>query len=131
MKTTFVYRIVDRDPYLVKIDKGSPDALEFHIPDTDNAILRVGDIATKMEDGVGRVKLSDLPEGKFTPEVIFSDKSVWLYPISYSLGIVSVAEVEDICAMLGARALASLGRIDALEGEVAKLNDAVYGKAIF
>ena len=131
MKTTFVYRIVDRDPYLVKIDKGSPDALEFRIPDTDNAILRVGDIATKMEDGVGRVKLSDLPEGKFTPEVIFSDKSVWLYPISYSLGIVSVAEVEDICAMLGARALASLGRIDVLEGEVAKLNDAVYGKAIF
>ncbi len=131
MKTTFVYRIVDRDPYLIEIGKGSPDMLEFRIPDTDGALLRVGDIAVKMEDGMGRVKLSDLSEGKFTPEVIFNDKSVWLYPISYSLGIVSLAEVDGICAALGARAIASLGRIDALEGDVAKLNDAVYGKAIF
>lgn len=131
MKTTFIYRIVDRDPYLIGIDTGSPDVLEFHIPDTEGALLRVGDIAVKMDDGVGRVKLSDLPEGKYTPEVILNDKSVWLYPISYSLGIVSVTEAEKICATLGARALISLGRIDALESEVAKLNDAVYGKAIF
>ena len=131
MRTTFIYRLVDREPYLTEITKGNPDVLEFRITDTAGALLRVGDIAVKMEDGVGRVKLSDLQEGKYTPEVIFNDKSVWLYPISYSLGIVSVAEADGICADLGARALASLNRIDALESEVAKLNDAVYGKAIF
>ena len=131
MKTIFIYRIVERDPYLVGIDKGDQAVLEFRIPEAKCALIRVGDIAIKAEDGVGRVKLSDLPEGTFTPEVIFSDKSVWLYPIHYSLGIVSLAGVDEICAALGARAHMATERIDALENEVKKLNDAVYGKAIF
>ena len=129
--TTYIYNIVDREPYLTAAVEGSGDTLNIKIANGKNAVLRVGNISTNMTDGVGRVKLSTLGEGVFTPEVIFKDKTVRLYPIRHKNGKVSLACPDEILASLGARALDVEVRVSATEKALQALNDAVWGKAIF
>jgi len=129
--TTYIYNIVDREPYLISVAKGTGDTLNIQINGGENAVLRVGNISTNMTDGVGRVKLSTLGEGVFTPEVIFKDKTVRLYPIRHKTGKVSLACPEEMLAALGARSFNTEARVSATEKALQALNDAVWGKAIF
>ncbi len=129
--TTLIYRILGSEAYLTSIMKGPTDALELRIPDTDQVLIRIGDVTAKTSEGVGRVKLSALGEGLFTPEVIFKDKTVALYPIRHTMGKISLACPEQICASLGARAHDLEKRVSKTEEELKELKDAIYGKAIF
>lgn len=131
MTTSLTYRIKGREAYLTAITRSGADTLEVHVENADGALMRIGDISVKMDNGVGRVKLSTLKEGVFTPEIIFKDMSVLLYPISHAFGEVSLALVDEVCATLGARAYDAECRIAELENEVNDLKNAVYGKAIF
>ncbi len=129
--TSFVYFIKDRAPYLVSLNYERGDTLEIRIENAAPTYIRIGNTVVNVENGVGRVKLSALSEGVYTPEVIFNDKSVLLYPIRVSLGKVRIYKPEEICAALGARAYLEAARVDALEDEVKMLKEAVYGKEIF
>ena len=131
MTISLAYRIIDSDPYLTAFTEKSGDALNVYVENAEGALMRLGNICVKIENGVGRVKLSTLSEGVFTPEIVFKNKSVFLYPIRHSLGVVTLASPDEVCAALGARAYKAECRIAALEDEVKKLNDAVRGKAIF
>ena len=129
--TTFVYYIVDREPYLTSVSYERGDSFEIRIENATPAMIRVGNTVVKAEDGVGRVKLSALSSGVFTPEVIFNDKSVLLYPIRHALGKVTIANPEHICVSLGEKAYKAEVRLREVEGEIISLKDAVYGKDIF
>ena len=129
--TTFIYKILGTEPYLTSIMAGQADVLEIRIADTDSALMRIGNVAVKTCEGVGRVKLSTLGEGVFTPEVIFKDKTVVLYPIRHTAGKISLACPEQISAFLGARAYDLEKRVSLAEEELQRLKDAIYGKAIF
>lgn len=129
--TTFIYQIVGTKPYLTSITKGQADTLEIRIPDTDAAMLRIGNVTVKTEKGVGRVKLSALGEGVFTPEVILKDKTVLLHPIRHAIGKISLAHPERICAALGEGAYLLQKRVSEIEKELEELKIAIYGKAIF
>ena len=119
--TSFVYFIKDRAPYLVSLNYERGDTLEIRIENAAPTCIRIGNTVVNMENGVGRV----------TPEVIFNDKSILLYPIRVSLGKARIYKPEEICAALGARAYLEAARVDALEDEVEMLKEAVYGKEIF
>ena len=129
--TTFTYCIKDREPYLTAQTQGHGEMLEIQIKHAAPIMIRIGNTVIKTRNGVGRVKLSALPDGVYTPEVIFNDKSILLYPIRLTLGKVTLSNVEQICAALGARSYCEAMRIDALEDEVNKLKDAICGKDIF
>lgn len=129
--TTFIYRILGTEPYLTSIMAGQADVLEIRIADTDSALMRIGNVAVKTCEGVVRVKLSTLGEGVFTPEVIFKDKTVVLYPIRHTAGKISLAYPEQVSAFLGARAYDLEKRVSLAEEELQRLKDAIYGKAIF
>ena len=122
MTCAFTYRIAGRTPYLTAITKKHGEVLEIRVNDADGATVRVGEACAKIENGVGRVKFSALREGVFTPEIIFNDKSVFLYPIRYALGEVSLAEVGGICASLGAAVYSLQCRVGALEDEIKRLD---------
>jgi hypothetical protein len=129
--TTFIYNIKDHEVYLTALKYERGDSFEIRVNNASPTLIRVGNTAINAADGVGRVKLSALSDGVYTPEVIFNDKSVFLYPIRIFLGKVSIAGAEHVCAALGERSYRDRARIDALEGEVNKLKEAVYGKDIF
>ena len=129
--TTFIYFLKDRTPYLASLNYERGDAFEIRIENATPTYIRIGNVVTNTEDGVGRVKLSSITDGVYTPEVIFNDKSILLYPIRIALGKVTIYKPEQICAALGAQAYCEAMRIDALEDEVNKLKDAIYGKEIF
>ena len=129
--TTFIYRISGMDAHLISIIKKRADELEVRIDSTYAAILRIGDTYTKMEMGVGRVKLSALGDGVFTPEIILNDRSVFLYPIRIRMGNVSLACPDEMLAALGAHVFSLKERAQRSEEELKELKNAVYGKAIF
>lgn len=129
--TTYSYKIIDREPYLTAISKGEKDTLEIRVLDAEDALMRIGKASAKIANGVGRVKLSALCEGVFTPEIIFKDKTVALYPIRYEMGKISLAYTEDICAILGARAYEVKMRVSEIEKQLRELEEAIRGKAIF
>ena len=129
--TTYIYTIRDRDPYLTSVKDEGYDMLTIRISDVKEAVMCIGNARIDMVDGVGRVKLSTLGEGVFTPEIIFKDKTVRLYPIHQKMGKVSLACPEEIYAALGARVLNAEVRVCEMEKELQTLKDAVWGKAIF
>lgn len=129
--TRFIYKILDREAYLTGVKYGGDSTFEVKIEDGGEAMLNVGNITAKLVDGVGRVKLNDVPYATLTPEVIFKDKSVLLYPIRLCCGKITLAHPEEICAALATHLLNDRERIVRIEGELLKLNDAICGKAIF
>ena len=129
--TTFVYYIKDRRPYLTSLTYGGGDTVEIQIKNAAPTMIRIGDAIAKVENGVGRVKLSALSDGVYTPEVIFNDMSILLYPVRLALGRAALSGTEEICAALGALAFEEGVRVDMLEDEVKKLKEAIRGKDIF
>ena len=129
--TTFVYYIKDRKPYLTSLTYGGGDTVEIQIKNAAPTMIRIGDAIAKTENGVGRVKLSVLSDGVYTPEVIFNDMSILLYPVRLALGRTALSGTEEICAALGALAFEEGVRVDMLEDEVKRLKEAIRGKDIF
>ena len=129
--TTFTYCIKDREPYLTAQAQGHGEVLEIQIKHAAPIMIRIGNTVIKTRNGVGRVKLSALPDGVYTPEVIFNDMSILLYPVRLALGRAALSGTEEICAVLGALAFEEGVRVDMLEDEVKKLKEAIRGKDIF
>ncbi len=129
--TTIIYKIVDNEPYLTAFKEGRADSLEIRIDTPDEVTLHLGNTCVNIKNGVGRVKLSTLCDGVITPEVVFRDRSIFLYPIRLLCGKIMIAHPYEIYADLGKRAVQVRGRVQDIETELAKLKNAVYGKAIF
>ena len=129
--TTIIYKIIDNEAYLTEFNEGRSDILEIHVDPAEKGVLHLGDKRIELAMGMGRVKLSTLPDGVITPEVVFNDRSVFLYPMRLLCGKVMLARPYEIYSDLGRRTLEAKTRVYNIEKELEKLKDAVYGKAIF
>ena len=109
--TTIVYKIIDNEAYLTEFNEGRSDILEIHVDTAEKGVLHLGDKRIELAMGMGRVKLSTLPDGV--------------------CGKVMLARPYEIYSDLGRRTLEAKTRVCNIENELEKLKDAVYGKAIF
>ena len=127
---TLGYTILNGTPRLTE-HSPSGDCLEIYISPAIDGTVLVAKTVVKIENGVGRVKLSAIENGTHTLALTAAGASMLLGKITVSGGTATVPCPLEIIAKVSARECALEARADALEKEICALRDAVFGKKIF
>ncbi len=99
-------------------------------PPIDGTLL-LGSARAKIRNGEGRVKLSEVGCGVFTPTVICDEASLVLPRLSVQLGCATLSEPCELICDMGARICALEEGEKQNRDEIKRLTDAVFGKKLF
>lgn len=127
---TLGYTILNGRARLTELDT-SGDCLQINITPRESGTVLLAKTVIKIENGVGRVKLSAIKSGTHQMTLTVRGTSLLLGKITLAAGAVALTSAHSMIAEANAREAELEARTDALEKEVSALRDAVYGKKIF
>lgn len=124
------YQIYKDRLFLTDYFGDETDECEILVKECMDAGFSIGSERLKIKNGVGRVKLSEIKKGKYTPMLILDMKTISGEDLEIGGPCVKISPVCD-AAKIEAAKLMLLKRLDSAEREISALKDSVYGKTIF
>lgn len=125
------YKIINARATLTQLDPTEDGHLALTLDPLTNATLIFGTVRVKIKNGRGRVKLSDVKDGKHTPILICEKASITLPAIMVELGRAKLCEPEHLIADMGERICSLEEERYSVRNEIKRLTDAVFGKKLF
>ena len=116
--------------YLTAATLAGGDTLTVRV-NADDATLTFGNLRTKIKDGEGRVEFSALNDGRYDAMIITKDEATKLGTFKIRHGVLSISRYESVLAALSRDVLSIKRAQECTSGDIAALQDAVFGKKIF
>ena len=116
--------------YLTAATLSGGDTLTVRV-NTDDATLTFGNLRTKIKDGEGRVKFSELKDGVYDAILITRDEATKLGTFKIRHGVLSISRYESVLAALSRDVLSIKRTQECTSEDIAALQNAVFGKKIF
>ena len=124
------YEVYSGELFLTDYVGDETDECEITVKECSDASFSIGSESFKLKDGVGRVNLSNVKKGTYTPTLILDEGLIFGGALKIGGTAVRISPASDVVKR-EARELLIIKKLDVAEREISALKDMVYGTTIF